>query len=86
MPEYERYLVSVAKLRQAGVQVMFGTENIIESKTGTKFNMVERENLFVWRVNACDDVSVGECETNEIEETAPSSMLIMWHRRLGHNN
>ena len=27
------------------VQVKFGTENIIETKNGTKFNMEERENL-----------------------------------------
>ena len=86
VPEYERNLVSVAKLKQAGVQVKFGTENIIETKNGTKFNMEERENLFVWRVNACDDVSVGECETNRVEEIALSSKLSMWHRRLGHNN
>ena len=43
VPEYERPLVRVAKLKQAGVQVKFGTENNIETKNGTKFNMEERE-------------------------------------------
>ena len=86
VPEYERNLKSVAKLKQAGVQVKFGTENIIETKNGTKFNMEERENLFVWRVKACDDVSAGECGTNRVEEIALSSKLSIWHRRLGHNN
>ena len=86
VPEYERNLVSVAKPKQTGVQVKFGTENIIETKNGTKFKMEERENLFVWRVNACDDVSVEECETNRVEEISLSSKLSMWHRRLGHNN
>ena len=75
VPEYEGTLVRVAKLKQDGVQVKFGTENNIETKNGTKFTMEERKNLFVWRVNACDEVSVGECETNEIEKFALSSML-----------
>ena len=48
--------------------------------------MEERENLFVWRLNACDDVSVGHSETYEVEEIALSSKLSTWHRRLGHNN
>ena len=86
VPEYKRNLVSVAKLKQAGVQGKFGTENIVETKNGTKFNLEERENLFVRRVNACDDVSVGESETNEIEEIAISSKLSTWRRRLGHEN
>ena len=86
VPEYERNLVSVAKLKQAEVQGKFGTENIIETKNGTKFNLEEREKLFVRRVNACDDVSVGESETNEIEEIAIKSKLNMWRRRLGHEN
>ena len=74
------------KLKQAGVQVKFGTEIVIETKNGTEFNIGEIENLFVWRMNECHDVSAGECETNEIEEIALSSKLSMWHRRLGHKN
>ena len=39
VPEYERKLVSLAKLKQAGVQVKFGSKNPIETKNGTDFNI-----------------------------------------------
>ena len=67
--------MSVAKLKQAGVQVKFGTENIIETENGTTFNMDQRGNLFVWRVNACDNVSIGECQTNETEENVAPPII-----------
>ncbi len=79
VPNYAANLVSVGKLKKAGVTIHFGGDDFLETTGGTRFPIKAAGRLFVWKLKKTGR----ECiETGEMALAS----LKDWHERLGHNN
>ncbi len=77
VPDYSRKLISVAKLKQSGITVNFGSSDELKTTGGTVFPLACENNLFLWKAKI-DDVT--------FQEQCFSADLKLWHDRMGHNN
>ena len=70
----QKSLISVSKLREAGVDVSFG-ENLKLNFNKVSFPFEVENGLFVWKTFTCSNENCFNVDS-----------LQLWHAKMGHNN
>ncbi len=79
VPNNAANLISVGRLKKAGVTIHFGRDDFLETRGGTRFPIQAAGRLFVWKVmrRGTECIVTGEMALASLKD---------WPERLGHNN